>query len=122
LVAGGCAAISPHRSSLLDAAGFKGLPDDFGGAAAISPHRSSTSLCDVDGLMSEDFADILGGAAAIGPHKGSSSGFDAFSGCDFGGFATALDKNQKEKNKIKWASFKPISLVDMLSNKALRLG
>jgi hypothetical protein len=75
-----------------------------------------------DGLMSEDFADILGGAAAIGPHKGSSSGFDAFSGCDFGGFATALDKNQKEKNKIKWASFKPISLVDMLSNKALRLG
>jgi hypothetical protein len=100
LVAGGRAAISPHRSLLFNAAGFKGLPDDFGGAAAISPHRSSTSLCDVDGLMSEDLTDILGGAAAIGTHKGSSSCFDAFSGCDFGGFATAFDKIRKRKTKL----------------------
>lgn len=89
MVAGGRAAISPHRSSLLPA-GFKGFPDVLGGAAAISPHRSSTSLCDVDGLTSEGFPAILGGAAAIGPHRGSSSVFDAFIGCDFDGFATAF--------------------------------
>jgi hypothetical protein len=104
LVAGGRAAISPHRSSLFAAAGFKGLPDDFGGAAAISPRRSSTSLSDVDGFMSEGLAAILGGAAAIGPHRGSSSGFDAFNGFDFDGFATAVD-NIRKINKIKWISF-----------------
>jgi hypothetical protein len=79
LVDGAGAAIEPHMSSLFAAAAFKGFPDDFGAGAAIVPQRSSSSVCDVDGLMSADFDALLGGAAAIGPHRGSSSDFGAFS-------------------------------------------
>jgi hypothetical protein len=89
--------MAPHRSSLFAAAGFKGFPDDFGGGAAIEPHRSSSSLCDVDGLMSAGFAALLGGAAAIGPHRGSSSDFGAFSGLDLDEFATAFEKIKRRK-------------------------
>lgn len=99
--------MAPHRSSLFAAAGFKGFPDDFGGGAAIEPQRSSSSLCDVDGLMSADFTPLLGGAAAIGPQRGSSSDFAAFSGFDLDEFATAFEK-------IKGT--KPTKLNDNLIN------
>ena len=89
--------MAPHRSSLFAAAGFKGFPDDFGGGAAIEPQRSSSSLCDVDGLMSADFTALLGGAATIGPHRGSSSDFGAFSGLDLDEFATAFEKIKRRK-------------------------
>jgi hypothetical protein len=100
LVAGGGAAMAPHKSSLFATAGFKGFPDDFGGAA-IEPQRSSSSLCDVDGLMSADFTALLGGAAAIGPHKGSSSDFGAFGGFGLDEFATAFEKIKRKTGKIK---------------------
>lgn len=79
MVDGGGAAMAPHKSSLFAAGGgFKGFPADFGGGAAIEPQRSSSSLCDVEGLMSEDFDAFLGAGAAIEPHRGSSSGLGTF--------------------------------------------
>lgn len=77
LVAGGGAAMAPHRSSLFAAAGFKAFPDDFGWGAAIEPQRSSSSLCDTEGLMPADFGAILGAGTAVGPHRASSSAFGA---------------------------------------------
>lgn len=92
MIAGGGAAMAPHRSSLFAAAGFKGFPDDFGGGAAIEPQRSSSSLFDIEGLMSVDFDALLGAGAAIEPHRASSSDFGTFGGFDLDEFATTVDK------------------------------
>ena len=85
--------MAPHRSSLFDAAGFKGLPDDFGGGAAIEPQRSSSSLCDTEGLMSADLDALLGAGTAVGPHRASSSAFGAIAGFDLDELGTMMDEN-----------------------------
>jgi hypothetical protein len=86
--------MAPHRSSLFDAAGFEGLPDDFGGGAAIEPQRSSGSLRGTEGFVSADFDAPLGAGAAIGPHRASSSAFGAIGGFDLDELGTMVDKNE----------------------------